>query len=191
MNFKKSGLVFYQFFVVAGAFQLILLYIGQVSCSILEALCLVLMPIGISRFLQGSALAPQQNATSFFDTLNTSQISIAIIITSFSFTLLKFFLARYSVNYSENLAARLTLDVSKYLFCQSAIRSADDRGKDSKDKLLNSILSCIPDVFRSAFWSSIDLVTTSSFLLVVFIISLKYARNAPKSQLFPGTKKIK
>ena len=170
MIFKKALLVFHQFFYIAGAFRLILIYIGHVTCSILEALCLVLMPIAISRFLQGASFELQNNTSGFLDTFNASQVSIALIVISCIFAALKFFLARLSVKYSENLAATLTLDVSRYLFCQSSIRSEDDRGNDSKDKLLNSILSCIPDVFRSAFWSSIDLVTSSSFLVVVFVI---------------------
>lgn len=170
MNFDKLRLVFYQFYYVAGAFRLIFIYLGQITCSFLEALCLVLMPIGISRFLQASTHDLNNNSPSFLNTFNSAQISIALIVTSCAFASLKFFLADFSVKYSENLAASLTLDVSKYLFCQSSIRSIDDRGNDGKDKLINSILSCIPDVFRSAYWSSIDLITSLSFLIVVFVI---------------------
>jgi len=170
MNLNKLRIVFYQFYYVAGAFRLILIYLGHVICSLLEALCLVLMPIGISRFLQGSSLDLKGNISSFFNTFSAAQVSIGLIVISCAFAALKFFLADSSVKYSENLAATLTLDVSKYLFYQGSIRSDDYRGKDGKDKLLNSILSCIPDVFRAAFWSSIDLVTSLSFLIVVFVI---------------------
>jgi len=173
MNTYKLLQVFNRFFFIAGATKLIFLYLGQISCSILEALCLVLMPIGISRFLQGSNLTNTQESAGLFDALSVTQISLLLVITSCAYAAVKFLLVDYSIKYSEDLAASLTLDVSKYLFCQSPIRSSRDRGQDSQDKLLNSIISCIPDVFRSAYWSSLDIVSSTSFLVVVFIVSAR------------------